>query len=211
MPLYSLVPSFRPLLAPVPRLKLRTDTHTHTHTHTHTQDNYRNPPLFIPIELAAAFILFITYAPSKPAASPAMIDPGRIRCTKESIISTDRQLILDDACKHQSVTLASEINWLRVWEAARDKGPYWTNVAQSFYRILTRPLFGDRVCNKCDSVIQEDTSYFSHLTQTHVPSTVDISRLLTDLRSHDSDPVTISFHCMKLLVSLTHTTSHPAS
>ena len=50
MPLYSLVPSFRPLLAPVPRLRLRTDTHTHTHTHTqtdrqtHTQDNYRNPP-----------------------------------------------------------------------------------------------------------------------------------------------------------------------
>ena len=47
MPLYSLVPSFRPLLAPVPRLRLRTDTHTHTHTqtdrHRHTQDNYRNP------------------------------------------------------------------------------------------------------------------------------------------------------------------------
>ena len=36
MPLYLLVPSFRPLLAPVPRLRLRTDTHT--------QDNYRNPP-----------------------------------------------------------------------------------------------------------------------------------------------------------------------
>ena len=38
MLLYSLVPSFRSLLAPVPRLKLRTDTQTHT------QDNYRNPP-----------------------------------------------------------------------------------------------------------------------------------------------------------------------
>ena len=57
MPLYSLVPSFRPLLAPVPRLRLRTDTHTHrqtdrqTHTQTdrqtdtHTQNNYRNPPV----------------------------------------------------------------------------------------------------------------------------------------------------------------------
>ena len=37
MPLYSLVPSFRPLLAPVPRLRLWTDTHTQTHT----LDNYR--------------------------------------------------------------------------------------------------------------------------------------------------------------------------
>ena len=40
MPLYSLVSSFRPLLAPVPRLRFRTDTHTDRHT----QDNYRNPP-----------------------------------------------------------------------------------------------------------------------------------------------------------------------
>ena len=48
MPLYSLVPSFRPLLAPVPRLRFRTDTHTDRRsdrqTDTHTQDNYRNPP-----------------------------------------------------------------------------------------------------------------------------------------------------------------------
>ena len=48
MPLYSLVPSFRPLLAPVPRLRFRTDTHTHTDRQTdrqtHTQDNYPNPP-----------------------------------------------------------------------------------------------------------------------------------------------------------------------
>ena len=45
MPLYSLVPSFRPLLAPVPRLRLQTDTHTHRQTHT--QDNYRNPPAHV--------------------------------------------------------------------------------------------------------------------------------------------------------------------
>ena len=42
MPLYSLVPSFRPLLAPVPRLRLWTDTQTDRQTHT--QDNYCNPP-----------------------------------------------------------------------------------------------------------------------------------------------------------------------
>ena len=78
----------------------------------------------------------------------------------------------------------------------------------SFLHTVINPR---RACAARVTVNQEDTSYFSHLTQTHVPSTVDISRLLTDLRSHDSDPVTISFHCMKLLVSLTHTTSHPAS
>ena len=41
----------------------------------------------IGIELAAAFIQFITCAPSKLAASPAMIDPDCIHCTKEGGIA----------------------------------------------------------------------------------------------------------------------------
>ena len=101
--------------------------------------------------------------------------------------------MLEETVKHQSVTLASEMNWLRLWEAARDKGPYWTNIAQSFYRLLTRPLFGDRVCDKCESIITEDISYFTHLTQTHTPSTADIPNLLTDLCSQDSEPVSPCF------------------
>ena len=60
MPLYSLVPSFRPLLAPVSRLRLRTDTHTHTQTHT--EDNYRNPPAHarrgLIIASEASFLVF---------------------------------------------------------------------------------------------------------------------------------------------------------
>ena len=55
--------------------------------------------LFIPIELAAAFILLITYAPSKPAASPTMIDPGRIRCTKEGGIAEAAREALKDLDK----------------------------------------------------------------------------------------------------------------
>ena len=43
---------------------------------------------------------------------------------KKAITSTDRRLMLEEASKHPSVSLASEINWLRVWEAARDKGPF---------------------------------------------------------------------------------------
>ena len=129
-----------------------------------------------------------------------------IRELKESIISADRQLILEEARKHQSTSVASEINWLRVWEAARDKGSYWTNISQFFYRLLTRPLFGDRICMVCESGIQEDTSFFSHLIKSHTPATADISSLLNDLRSQDSEPTTKSFHCMKYLAALTYTT-----
>ena len=121
---------------------------------------------------------------------------------KKAITSTDRRLMLEEASKHQSVSLASEINWLRVWEAARDKGPFWTNIAQTFYKLLTRPLFGERFCHKCDASIQEDISFFSHLTQNHAPRSVDIPNLLADLRLQDSEPDTTSFHCMKSLVSI---------
>ena len=62
--------------------------------------------------------------------------------------------------------------------------------------------FGDRNCYKCDSPIPEDISFFSHLTQNHVPSSIDIGSLLADLHSQDSDPNTNSFHCMRSLVSL---------
>ena len=43
------------------------------------------------------FIQFVTCAPSKPAASPAMIDPDRIHCTKESGISKKPSRTLDQS------------------------------------------------------------------------------------------------------------------
>ena len=121
---------------------------------------------------------------------------------KKAITSTDRRLRLEEASKHQSVSLASEINWLRVWEAARDKGPFWTNIAQTFYKLLTRPLFGERFCHKCDASIQEDISFFSHLTQNHAPRSVDIPNLLADLRLQDSEPDTTSFHCINIMYAV---------
>ena len=37
----------------------------------------------------------------------------------------------EEAGQHQSVCLAREVNWLWVWEAARDRGQNWTNILQS--------------------------------------------------------------------------------
>jgi hypothetical protein len=50
---------------------------------------------------------------------------------KKAITSTDRRLMLEEASKHQSIILAYKINWLQVWEAARDRGPFWTNITRS--------------------------------------------------------------------------------
>ena len=126
---------------------------------------------------------------------------------KKCITTSDQHLLAEEASKHQSVCLAAKINWLRVWEAARDKGPYWTQIAQSFYKILTRPLFGERHCPRCNSHISENISFFEHLTKDHVPDTISISNLLADLYSPDSEPVSSSFHCMKSLLIFSQPTS----
>ena len=47
-----------------------------------------------------------------------------LRKAKQAIIKQDNGLRLQVGAKHQSVKLALNINWLRVWETARDKGPY---------------------------------------------------------------------------------------
>ena len=117
-----------------------------------------------------------------------------LKAMKKTIISTDQN------AKHQSVSQASEINWLRVWEAARDKGPYWTKISQSFYKLLTKPLFGERICQLCDSYIPEHTSFFCHLTPVHTSSHINICNLLDDLRSRDSDPNSTSIHIMRSFV-----------
>ena len=51
-----------------------------------------------------------------------------LRVMKKTINSSDRCLMQKEAGFHQSVSLASEINWLRVWEASRDKGLFWTKM-----------------------------------------------------------------------------------
>ena len=95
--------------------------------------------------------------------------------------------------------MSREVNWLRVWEAVRDRGRFWTNISQSFLKLLTLPLFGDRRCCMCDGSTPEDTSFFTHLSQNHTPSS---ENLLVNLRSQDSDPSTNSFHCMRSVVSV---------
>ena len=47
-----------------------------------------------------------------------------LRAMKKTITPTDQCLMLKEACKYQSVSLASEINRLQVWKAARDKAHF---------------------------------------------------------------------------------------
>lgn len=86
----------------------------------------------------------------------------------KSIKSADMLSILENAANHQSVKLAKDINWLKIWDDARDRGQFWTGIVQSFYRLLTTPVFGDRICWKCDSVIPPHVNFIEHFSHSHV-------------------------------------------
>ena len=82
----------------------------------------------------------------------------------KAILDQDNRLKLQHATQYQSVKLASNINWLCVWETARDK-----RSTQSFLKVLTYPLFGERCCPKCSTTILSETSYSEHLVEHHCP------------------------------------------
>ena len=93
-----------------------------------------------------------------------------LRAMKKTLTSTEQNLMLKEACKHQPVSLASEINWLQFWEAARHRGPFWTKISQIVYKLLTKPLFEERNCHKCDSRIPEDISFSAILLKIMSPT-----------------------------------------
>ena len=49
------------------------------------------------------------------------------------------------------------ICWL--WEAIRDRGPYWSRISSSFFKKLTSPLFGDLLCHRWSTAIPTESSY----------------------------------------------------
>ena len=92
-----------------------------------------------------------------------------LRRALKTILDQDNRLKLQHATQHQSVKLDLKINWLGIWETARDKGPYWTRITQSFLKVLTYPRFGECCCPKCSTTIPSETSYSEHLVEHHCP------------------------------------------
>ena len=120
---------------------------------------------------------------------------------KKTILECDKILISQDVNNHQSVSLAKKVNWLRVWESARDKGQFWTKIAQSFYKVLTTPLFQDRQCWLCNNVLPPDMGFIAHLANGDATYESSLNTLLTELSSN-SELTSHSFHCMKSFVYL---------
>ena len=65
-----------------------------------------------------------------------------LKAMKKTIIFTDQNLMLEEANKHASVRLLKSTGF----EFGKQQGPYWTKISQSFYKLLTKPLFRERIC-----------------------------------------------------------------
>ena len=122
----------------------------------------------------------------------------------QKIHSAQRQS--SNSTQHQSVRLARGINWLRIWETVRDRGPYWSRTAQTFFKVLTFPLFEDRVCQKCSQAIPSKSTYIEHLINSHCSSDINLDNLISELNS-DSDLTTETLHSIRVIVSSHHSQS----
>ena len=122
-----------------------------------------------------------------------------VRAQLKAISDTARESVLQEAANHQSVMLPGKVNWLHVWEDAREKGQYWTGIVPNFYKLLTTSVFGERTCRICGSFIPPDTSFIEHFSLHHVANSVSLTSFMSDLTS-DSDLGNNYFHSMKSFV-----------
>lgn len=103
---------------------------------------------------------------------------------KANLINVDWNLTLQSAIPHPSLSLVCRADivdkWNNLWNCALDSGPTGTKLAQTVFKILSRPLFGDRLCPYCTNVIDVQT-FPDHLSISH---DVDIQAICEAISSN---------------------------
>ena len=89
---------------------------------------------------------------------------------KTVLLDADWQSTLSIAGSHPSLTYISDesvVNeWCNVWNEALEYGTKGTKTGQNIFRILCRPVFGDRMCPHCSSPITEQM-FADHMVTSH--------------------------------------------
>ena len=87
------------------------------------------------------------------------------------LLQKDWTLVLEMASQHHSLKhvldprIAS--SWAKLWDFGLDYGYHGTKSLQSLYRVMTRPVFGDRKCPSCEQAIDQSLSYLEHVCSQH--------------------------------------------
>ena len=105
---------------------------------------------------------------------------------KTVLLDADWQSTLSIAGSHPSLTYISDesvVNeWCNVWNEALEYGTKGTKTGQSIFRILCRPVFGDRMCSHCSSPITEQM-FADHMVTSH---NLPLSSIMSNICSRKS-------------------------
>ena len=85
----------------------------------------------------------------------------------EDIYNRSRQSSLQKARNHNLalrdlVKVHDRCPWIKIWDWALDFGVKGTKTCQLILRLLTRRIFKDSVCDKCDQKFSENDTYLGH-------------------------------------------------
>ena len=109
---------------------------------------------------------------------------------KSEVTNRDMELLLSSCQEHTSTRIAAavakESSWIKLWDAALDRGTAGTTALQNLYRELTRPSYGSSPCPRCDVSDLKGNSYFEHYITTH-SSLMNVDRILSGLSSSEPD------------------------
>ena len=94
-----------------------------------------------------------------------------IQQAKPLLIEADWVRIIRMTLSHPSLKFVQDPklvdDWCNLWNPALDFGTRGTKVAQVLFKILTRPIFGEKICPLCSSSITSEPTFFDHLATSH--------------------------------------------
>ena len=115
-----------------------------------------------------------------------------VKKAKDELLERDWDSTVHCARSHSSLLQVGDkviVNeWRGVWDEALNHGSKGTKLSQNLFKVLCRPLFGDRSCKLCSVSISE-SSYANHIYTVH---DFPLARIIQSIREDKSELFTNS-------------------
>ena len=110
-----------------------------------------------------------------------------VKKAKDELLERDWDSTVHCARSHSSLLQVGDkviVNeWRGVWDEALNHGSKGTKLSQNLFKVLCRPLFGDRSCKLCSVSISE-SSYANHIYTVH---DFPLARIIQSIREDKSE------------------------
>ena len=130
---------------------------------THLQ---RESPNQFPLQIVEGSHFLESHLGLKGLVEQAMEGNCSTKELKSEVVNRDMDILHSSCMEHISTRVATRIatkcSWLKLWDAALDRGTPGTTALQNLYKAMTRPLHGPSLCPKCEVSDLMDKSVFEH-------------------------------------------------